>query len=68
MTFRILTLGCKVNTYESNVMKDLLINNGFIESDIADIYIINTCTVTNTADNKSMKLIRRTRKENNRQS
>ena len=64
MTFKILTLGCKVNTYESNVMKDLLINNGFIESDIADIYIINTCTVTNTADNKSMKLIRRMRKEN----
>ena len=64
MTFKIFTLGCKVNTYESNVMKDLLINNGFIESDIADIYIINTCTVTNTADNKSMKLIRRMRKEN----
>ena len=64
MTFKILTLGCKVNTYESNVMKDLLINNGFVESDNADIYIINTCTVTNTADNKSMKLIRRTKKEN----
>lgn len=45
-------------------MKDLLINNGFVESDNADIYIINTCTVTNTADNKSMKLIRRTKKEN----
>ena len=65
MTFKILTLGCKVNTYESNVIKDSLINNGYIEADKdADIYIINTCTVTNTADNKSMKLIRRTIKEN----
>ena len=65
MTFKILTLGCKVNTYESNVMKDALINEGFYEvANNADIYIINTCTVTNTADNKSMKLIRRTRKEN----
>lgn len=65
MTFKILTLGCKVNTYESNVMKDALINKGYIEAeDRPDIYIINTCTVTNTADNKSMKLIRRTVKEN----
>ena len=52
---------CKVNTYESNVMKDILINNGFIEAtddEIADIYVVNTCTVTNTADNKSLKVIR----------
>ena len=64
MTFNIFTLGCKVNSYESNVMRDKLINNGYIEvSDDADIYIINTCTVTNTADNKSMKLIRRVVKE-----
>lgn len=63
MTFKILTLGCKVNTYESNVMRDSLINKGYVESDLADIYIINTCTVTNTADNKSMKLIRKIRKE-----
>lgn len=65
MTFKILTLGCKVNTYESNVIEDNLINQGYKKVDNnADIYIINTCTVTNTADNKSMKLIRRTRKEN----
>ena len=65
MNFKILTLGCKVNTYESNVMRDALINKGYIESEEnIDIYIINTCTVTNTADNKSMKLIRRTVKEN----
>ena len=60
MKFYIYTLGCKVNTYESNVMKDKLINNGYIEGskDNSDIYIINTCTVTNTSDNKSLKMIR----------
>ena len=52
MKFYIYTLGCKVNTYESNVMKDKLLNNGYIEGNIndSDIYIINTCTVTNTSD------------------
>ena len=60
MKFYIYTLGCKVNTYESNVMKDNLINNGYIEGTEldSDIYIVNTCTVTNTSDNKSLKLIR----------
>lgn len=60
MKFYIYTLGCKVNTYESNVIKDKLINSGYVYSDVdsADIYIINTCTVTNTSDNKSLKTIR----------
>lgn len=61
MKFYIYTLGCKVNTYESNVIKDLLIDNGFssvTDPASADIFIINTCTVTNTADSKSMKMIR----------
>ena len=63
MKFYMYNLGCKVNSYESNVMKDNLINNGFILSSIddADIVIINSCTVTNTADNKTMKLIRHVR-------
>lgn len=67
MKFYIYTLGCKVNTYESNVMRDKLINSGYIESNdekSADIYIINTCTVTNTSDNKSLKMIRRVLKNN----
>lgn len=67
MKFNIYTLGCKVNTYESNVMSDLLKENGFVEvkiDEIADISIINTCTVTNTADNKSMKIIRHAIKKN----
>lgn len=63
MKFYIYSLGCKVNSYESNVMKDKMKNSGFIESDVdsADIVIINSCTVTNVADNKTMKLIRHVR-------
>lgn len=66
MNFVIKTLGCKVNTYESNVIKDILINNGYKESkeDIADIYIINTCTVTDTSDKKSLKMIRQCVRKN----
>ena len=67
MTFNINTLGCKVNAYESSVMSDLLKNAGYKEvgiNDIADISIINTCTVTNTADNKSLKAIRSAYKKN----
>ena len=61
MTFYICNLGCKVNAYESNVMEDLLINNGFIKGNIdcADIYIINTCFVTNVAEHKSLQMIRK---------
>jgi len=60
MKFYIYTLGCKVNTYESNVMRDKLLNAGYIEGseDDSNIFIINTCTVTNTSDNKSLKTIR----------
>lgn len=59
MKFYIYTLGCKVNTYESQVIHDMLINNNYVEDENADIYIINTCTVTNTSDNKSLKVVRR---------
>lgn len=67
MKFAIETLGCKVNTYESNVMMDVLKNKGYESVDfnsLADIYIINTCTVTNNADHKSMKMIRQAIKRN----
>lgn len=65
MKYKIITLGCKVNTYESNVIDDLLKNNGFIKTeDKADVVIINTCTVTNTANNKSLKMIRSAIKNN----
>lgn len=67
MKFYVETFGCKVNTYESNFMKQSLLANGFLFSDEmnnADIIIINTCTVTNTADSKCKKYVRRVRREN----
>lgn len=67
MTFKIYTLGCKVNTYESNIMAEKLKKIGFnevLQNEQADIIIINTCTVTNTADSKSLKLINKAKKEN----
>ena len=64
-TFYIKTLGCKVNSYESEYIRNLLLNNDFeeVESN-ADICIVNTCTVTNTADNKSKQVINNIRKNN----
>ena len=61
MKFYIYNLGCKVNSYESNIMKENLEACGYVQGyeDDSDIYIINTCTVTNTSDNKSLKIIRR---------
>lgn len=61
MRFYIYTLGCKVNTYESEIMKEALLRSGFEESfenKNVDICIINSCTVTNTADHKTLKTIR----------
>ena len=58
--FYIKTLGCKVNQYESQLVREGLIRNGFQEcaaTDIADIYIVNTCTVTRKADSESRHLI-----------
>lgn len=67
MTFKIITLGCKVNTYESEVMQEHLLKAGYklVEEDAkSDIVIINTCSVTNMADSKSRKLIRHAKREN----
>ncbi len=65
MTFKIITLGCKVNMYESEAMLEKLKQAGFIyNEEKPDITIINTCSVTNTADTKSLKMVRRARKEN----
>ena len=60
MKVGIYTLGCKVNTYESEYVISLLEENGYTISsfdDVCDIYIINTCTVTNQSDSKSRKII-----------
>lgn len=65
MKFLINTLGCKVNTYESNVIRDIFLNEGYEESNSnVDIAVINTCTVTNTSDSKSLKVIKQTIKNN----
>ena len=63
----ILTLGCKVNMYESEYITNLLKESGYIIKsfdDVCDVYIINTCTVTNTSDIKSRKMIRSAIKKN----
>ena len=66
-TVGVLTLGCKVNTYESEYVISKLKENNYIIKDfteICDVYIINTCTVTNTADIKSKKMIKAAIKRN----
>lgn len=62
------TLGCKVNAYESEQIKESFKNAGYeLTEDISssDVIVINTCTVTNQADSKSRKMIRHARRENN---
>ena len=66
-TVALITLGCKVNQYETNAMSQKLIENGYkvVEhTQKADIYIINTCTVTNMSDRKSRQMIRRAKEMN----
>ncbi len=61
------TLGCKVNQYETEAMEELFEKNDYSivsENDIADIYVINTCTVTNLSDRKSRQFIRKAKKLN----
>lgn len=65
MTFCIKTLGCKVNTYESELIHNLFIRKGYVYSkDNAEVYVINTCTVTNMSDRKSRQIINTTRRDN----
>lgn len=62
-----MTLGCKVNQYESEVMAELLDHAGYSKAESngeSDINIVNSCTVTATGDAKNRKLIRRIRREN----
>lgn len=66
MKFNIITFGCKVNQYESNMMKEnMLSSNFFYTEDLSDanIIIVNTCSVTNVADKKCLKMIRRLKRE-----
>ena len=63
---KFLTLGCKVNLYETEAMKGLFENAGYevTESEDADVFVINTCTVTAMSDRKSRQMIRRAKKKN----
>lgn len=62
-----LTLGCKVNSYETNAMEKLFMEAGYDIrefDDTADVYVINTCTVTNMADRKSRQMLHKAKKKN----
>ncbi|WP_195937815.1 tRNA (N(6)-L-threonylcarbamoyladenosine(37)-C(2))-methylthiotransferase MtaB [Romboutsia sp. 1001713B170131_170501_G6] len=61
------TLGCKVNQYETEAMLEMFKKDGYVQvesEDYADVYVINTCTVTHMSDRKSRQYIRRMKKKN----
>ena len=61
------TLGCRVNQYETEAVQDLFKQAGYTLKDfddVADVYIINTCTVTSFGDKKSRQIIRKAKKKN----
>ena len=65
MKVRFVTLGCKTNQYETNAMEQQFIERGYeISNSKADIYIINTCSVTNVAERKSRQALRRFKNDN----
>lgn len=66
-TIAFATLGCRVNQYDTDSIRGLFLQAGFEEADFngpADVYIINTCSVTQVGEKKSRQLIRRTKKRN----
>lgn len=66
-TCRLVTLGCKVNQYETQLVREALLQGGFREVDeheTADLCVVNTCTVTNTGDSKSRQVIRQLSRQN----
>ena len=61
------TLGCKVNQYETQAMRELFLDAGYEEAGFterADVYVINTCSVTSLSDRKSRQMIGRARRTN----
>ena len=66
-TCRLVTLGCKVNQYETQIVREALLQGGFREAsedEHADLCVVNTCTVTNTGDSKSRQVIRQLSRQN----
>ncbi len=67
LTCKLVTLGCKVNQYETQLVREALLNKGYREADdseYADLCIVNTCTVTHTGDSKSRQIVRQLAKQN----
>ena len=65
MKVHIFTLGCKVNIYETGAMEEQFIKHGYeLTDDIADVYVVNTCSVTNIAERKSRQMLRRAKELN----
>lgn len=67
LPMRVVTLGCKVNQYESEFVRELLRENGYrdaVEGEAAQFAVVNTCTVTADSDRKSRHLIRQLAREN----
>ncbi|MCD6539879.1 MAG: tRNA (N(6)-L-threonylcarbamoyladenosine(37)-C(2))-methylthiotransferase MtaB [Candidatus Omnitrophica bacterium] len=65
MKIKFITLGCKVNQYETQSLREIFLAKGFEETFAkADFYFINTCSVTHSADRKSIKYIRKAKREN----
>ena len=61
MKFKIITFGCKVNSYESESLKERLLEEGYQEAkkeEDADYFFVNTCAVTNEAEKKDLKKVR----------
>jgi len=66
-TVAFLSLGCKVNSYETEAMREMFEAEGYQTvkfKDIADVYVVNTCTVTNMADHKSRQMLHQAKKRN----
>ncbi|NLP35014.1 MAG: tRNA (N(6)-L-threonylcarbamoyladenosine(37)-C(2))-methylthiotransferase MtaB, partial [Clostridiales bacterium] len=66
-TAAFLSLGCKVNSYETEAMRESFVSAGYDIVDfkeLADVYVINTCTVTNIADRKSRQMLHQAKKRN----
>ena len=66
-TCAFITLGCKVNQYETQAIRESLVARGFVEANseqAADLYVINTCTATSVSDEKSRQYIKKVRRKN----
>jgi threonylcarbamoyladenosine tRNA methylthiotransferase MtaB len=67
LTCRLVTLGCKVNQYETQLVREALLQSGYREAkdhESADLCVVNTCTVTNSGDSKSRQVIRQLSRQN----